>query len=239
VSIVAAVEEGRVTFDNVRKVTFFLISTGAAEVLMILVALLMGWPLPLLAAQILWLNLVTNGLQDVALAFEPGDPDALKRPPRRRAEGIVSRILVERMVIVAIVMAAGTLGVFNWVLDRSDSLVQAQTAALTTMVVFQVFQAGNSRSEHRSVFRIPPFSNPFLFIATAAAVIVHTAALYLSPTQFVLRVEPIGAEVWIRIILVASTVLIASELHKLLRRSPNEPRQAPHASIDPGKGEPT
>jgi magnesium-transporting ATPase (P-type) len=197
----------------------------------------MGWPLPLLAAQILWLNLVTNGLQDVALAFEPGDPNALRRRPRRRSEGIVSRIFVERMVVVAIVMAAGTLALFHWEHDRTGSLVQAQTAALTTMVIFQVFQAGNSRSEHRSVFRISPFSNPFLFLATGAALIVHVLALYLPPTQYVLRVEPIDAETWAMIILVATTVLVASELHKLVRRSPDEPKSRTTASIEPERGD--
>jgi P-type E1-E2 ATPase len=96
VSIYAAVEEGRITFDNLRKVTFFLVSTGAAAIMMILTSLSLGWPLPMVPAQLLWLNLVTNGLQDLALAFEPGEPDVLKRPPRPRAEGVMSRLLWER-----------------------------------------------------------------------------------------------------------------------------------------------
>jgi P-type Ca2+ transporter type 2C len=109
VSIYSAVEEGRITFENVRKVTFFLISSGVAEVLAILAALTLGLPLPFLPAQILWLNLVTNGLQDVALAFEPGERDVLKRPPRGKDEGIISRLLWERTVLAGFVMAAGTL----------------------------------------------------------------------------------------------------------------------------------
>jgi len=137
VSIVAAVEEGRITFDNLRKVTFFLVSTGAAEIITILTALALGWPLPLLPAQILWLNLVTNGLQDVALAFEPGDPDVLERTPRARSEGIVSRLLWERTVVAGLTMAAGTLLIFQWELAETGSLVRAQTVALTTMVLFQ------------------------------------------------------------------------------------------------------
>jgi calcium-translocating P-type ATPase len=217
-SIYAAVEEGRITFDNVRKVTFFLISTGAASIVVILAALAFGWPIPFVAAQLLWLNLVTNGLQDVALAFEPGERGVTQRPPRPRAEGVISRLLWERTAIAGLVMAAGTLALFHWELERGSTLVQAQTVALTTLVIFQMFHVGNARSEHRSVFRLSPFSNPFLFAATAAAFVVHVAALYLRPTQFVLRVEPISVEAWLRILLVAATIIVVVEVHKLLRR---------------------
>jgi len=218
VSIHAAVEEGRVTFDNLRKVTFFLISTGAAALVAILAALFLEWPLPLLPAQLLWLNLVTNGLQDVALAFEPGDPGVLQRPPRDPREGIISRLLWERTLLAGLVMGAGTLALFRWELDKGSDLASAQTVALTTMVVFQMFHVGNSRSEHRSLVALSPFSNLFLFAATAAAFVVHVGALYLPWTQFVLRVEPIGLHAWMRIVAVAASILVVVELDKLLRR---------------------
>jgi magnesium-transporting ATPase (P-type) len=184
VSIYAAVEEGRVTFDNLRKVTFFLVSTGAAAIIMILTALAAGWPLPMVAAQLLWLNLVTNGLQDVALAFEPGEPGRAGAPAARaRAEGVMSRAAVGAHAVAGLVMAAGTLWLFRWELEQSASLAHAQTVALTTMVLFQMFHVGNCRSEQ--------FSNPFLFVATTAALLVHVAALYMPATQIVLRVEPL------------------------------------------------
>jgi Ca2+-transporting ATPase len=219
VSIAAAVEEGRVTFGNLRKVTFFLVSTGAAEVSTVLVALALGWPLPYLPAQILWLNLVTNGVQDVALAFEPGDPDVLSEPPRPRREGILSALLWERTVIAGLVMTAGTLSLFRWELAESGSLPHAQTVALTTMVLFQAFHAGNSRSERRSAFGKSPFSNPWLFLAVAASLGVHVAALYVPWTQFVLRVEPLAdPRTWVRMTAVAATIVVAMELHKWIRR---------------------
>jgi len=217
VSIYAAVEEGRVTFDNLRKVTLFLISTGAAEVIMILTALAAGWPLPLVAAQILWLNLVTNGLQDVALAFEPGEPGVLRRAPRPRHEGVMAHLQWERTVVTGVVMATGTLVLFNWELAQTGSLVRAQTVALTTMVLFQMFHVGNCRSDHVSAFRRSPFSNPFLFIATAAALLVHVGALHFPPAQLVLRVEPIEIQAWGRIVAIAATIIVAIELHKLVR----------------------
>jgi Ca2+-transporting ATPase len=220
VSIYAAVEEGRVTFDNLRKATFFLISTGSAALVAIFATLMLGWPLPFLPAQLLWLNLVTNGLQDVALAFEPGEPDVLRRPPRRPLEGIISPLLWERTVIAGLVMALGTVYLFWWELDGTGDLSKAQTVALTTMVVFQMFHVGNCRSESRSLFALSPFSNRFLFLATACAFSIHVGALYLPWTQFLLRVEPLEFAAWTRIIAVAATILVAVELHKLARRGP-------------------
>jgi magnesium-transporting ATPase (P-type) len=218
VSIYAAVEEGRVTFDNVRKVTFFLISTGVASIVTILGALLLRWPIPFVPAQLLWMNLVTKGLQDVALAFEPGEPGVVKRGPRPASEGIMSPLLWERTVVVSVVMTVGTLALFRWELDQTGSLAQAQTVALTTMVLFQMFHVGNSRSEFESVFTKSPLSNPFLLIATSASLIVHAAALYMGPTQFVLRVEPVDLNAWTRIVAVSLTIVGAIELHKLARR---------------------
>jgi magnesium-transporting ATPase (P-type) len=205
-------------FDNIRKVTFFLVSTGAGSILLILAALAAGWPLPMVAAQLLWLNLVTNGLQDVALAFEPGDPGVLERRPRARREGIMSALLWERTVLAGLVMGFGTLALFHWELTQSDSLVRAQTVALSTMVLFQMFHVANCRSEHLSVLQKHPLSNPFLVVGTATALLVHVSALYWAPTQMILRVEPIGLPEWTRIVAVASTILVAMELHKLLRR---------------------
>jgi calcium-translocating P-type ATPase len=217
-SIFGAIQEGRVAFDNVRKTTFFLISTGAAEIVVILTALLAGWPLPFLPAQILWLNLVTNGLQDVALAFEPGEEEVLRRSPRPPSEGVLSRALWERTAVAGLVMAAGTLFMFDWTLRQAGSLAVAQTVALTTMVVFQAYQALNARSETRSVLRMNPLSNRFLLVAVVGSMAVHIAALYLPITQFVLRVEPIPAESWLAVVVLPLTLVAAMELHKLVVR---------------------
>jgi cation-transporting ATPase F len=226
VSIAAAVEEGRITFDNLRKATFFLLSTGVATILALLVALALGWSVPLLPAQLLWLNLVTNSLQVMALAFEPGDRGVLQRPPRRREEGFLSRLLWERTFIAGLVMGLGTLGVFHWELAQGASLIEARSAALTTLVLFQMFQVGNARSETQSVFQRSPFSNPFLLIATASALLIHVGALYFGPTQYVLRVLPFGGwGVLVRIVLVAASIIVAMELHKLLRRPGSNPSE--------------
>lgn len=138
-----------------------------------------------------------------ALAFEPGEKGVLRRSPRHPAEGVLSRLLWERTLLAGLVMAAGTLMLFRWELDLTNSLARAQTVALTTMVIFMAFHAGNARSETTSLFRLGPILNPFLFVATVATVGVHVAALYFSPTQYILRVEPIELAAWVRIVAVA------------------------------------
>jgi Ca2+-transporting ATPase len=217
-TIVAAVEEGRVVFDNVRKVTFFLLSTGIAAVIAIFAAILGGFPLPILPAQIIWVNLVTNGIQVSALAFEPGEKGTLRKPPRRKGEGILSGLLWERVAIVGVLIAIATLAFFlfeHYALDRT--VEHARTMALTTMVMFQAIHVSNARSEHLSVFRKSPFSNPFLFVGTIAALLIHAGSLYLDPTQRLLEVQPLSLTEWLRIAVAAVSIILVMELHKLLR----------------------
>jgi calcium-translocating P-type ATPase len=217
VSIYAAVEQGRVVFDNVRKVTFFLLSTGAAAIVVILYSLGAGWPLPLLPAQLLWLNVVTNGLQDVALAFEPGERGVLDRPPRGAREPVISALLWERTALTGLVMAIGSLVLFRLTLDGGAPLDEARAVALSTLVIAMAFHVYNARSERRSILRVNPLHNPFLMVATAGALALHAAALRWEPTQFVLRVAALDAATWLRMVVVASTVVLVSEVHKLVR----------------------
>jgi len=186
----------------------------------VMASIALGWPLPFVPAQLLWLNVVTNGVQDVALAFEPGEPDVLQHPPRPPREPVISRLLWERTVIAAAAMAAGTLVLFRLEIDAGHSVEHARTVALTSMVLFQVFHVGNSRSESRSVFRMNPFSNRLLLLGTAVALGLHAGALVFGPAQTVLRVESLDLATWLRVAAVASSVIAVVELHKLLRRRP-------------------
>lgn len=217
-SIYHAVKEGRIVFDNIRKVTFFLIPTGIAAILSIIAAMIMGLPIPYVPAQLLWINLVTNGLQDVALAFEPGEKGVTNRPPRPPQEGIMNRLLMERTVLVGLLISAGVVFNFMTALNAGESLEKARTIAVTTMVFFQFFQAWNSRSELQSVFHISPWSNPFLFYSMIAAFLAQLSVIYVPAFRWVFRTEPISTDDWIRIIAVASTVIIAVELDKWIRR---------------------
>ncbi len=216
-SIVAAVEEGRIAFSNVRKTTFFLVSTGAAAIVAVLASIFGRFDAPFLAAQMIWMNVVTNGVQDVALAFEPGEPDVLRRRPRPRGEGILSRLLWERTVVAGVVMAAGTLALFGLELARSGDLERARTVALTTMVLFSLMHVGNARSEHASAFARSPFANRFLFVGSAVALALHVGAMHWGPTQSALRLEPLPVTTWLLMLATALTIVLAMELHKALR----------------------
>ena len=218
-SIVSAVEEGRVTFDNVRKVTFFLVSTGIAAIVALAASIPMGIVMPFVPAQLLWLNVVTNGLQDVALAFEPGEKGVLRRKPRQREEGVVSPILWERAVVLGVLMAIIALYLFTWsYYDAGSTVEQARTVALTGLVIAMAVHVFNVRSLHRSVFTIHPLSNRFLLGAQVAAIGIHIGAMYWGPTQFVLRIEPIPAEAWWRIVLAALLMIVGNEIHKIVRK---------------------
>lgn len=149
-------------------------------------------PIPYVAAQLLWINLVTNGLQDVALAFEPGEKDVIKKPPRNPKEGIMSRLMYERSILVGLIISAGVVCNFISALDEGVSLERARTIAVTTMVLFQFFQAWNSRSELKSVFRINPLINSFLFYSMVAAFLAQIAVIYVPALQWIFKTEALS-----------------------------------------------
>ncbi len=218
VSIFHAVEEGRVVFENIRKVIFFLIPTGVAAILSILISQVLKLPLPYLPSQLLWINLVTNGLQVLALAFEPGEEGIINKPPRSPHEGLMSKLLIQRTFLVGCIIALGVIGNYVLALRSGDSPEQARTVAVTTMVFFQFFQAWNSRSETKSIFRISPMSNPFLFYGMLASVFAHLAVIYVPALQWLFRTAPLAMMEWGEILLVSITIIFAVEIDKWMRR---------------------
>jgi len=218
-SIVAGIEEGRVAYANVRKVIFLLISTGAAELVLFTLALLSGLPLPLMAVQLLWLNLVTNGIQDVALAFEPGEGDELKNKPRPPKEAIFNRLMIERVVISALSIGTVAFVLFQWLLSNGFSLDEARNGTLLLMVLFENVHVFNCRSETRSAFRHNPLRNPILLIGTAIAQLVHIGAMYTPWISDVLHIQPVTPQHWLQLLGLALIVLIVMEFHKAVRKS--------------------
>jgi len=217
-TIFAAVEEGRVVFDNIRKVVFFLIPTGVAAILSIIATIFLGLPMPYTASQLLWINLVTNGLQVIALTFEPGEKGVVLRPPRDPREGVMSRVLIQRTAIVGTLIAAGVVYSFYHALELGEHLEQARTVAVTTMVFFQFFQTWNSRSESESVFRISPLSNPLLFFAILASVFAQLAMIYVPALRWIFQTEPLTVEEWARIGALSLSVILVVEMDKWMRR---------------------
>jgi magnesium-transporting ATPase (P-type) len=217
-SIVAGVREGRVAYANVRKVIFLLISTGFGEIVLFTLALLAGLPLPLLAVQLLWLNLVTNGIQDLALAFEKAEGDELEKPPRPPRDPIFNRMMVERVVLSGCVIGSVAFLLYQWMLNRGYEIDEARNATLLLMVLFENIHVLNCRSESRSAFSTRLFSNPFLVMGTISAQLIHIGAMYTPWLSETLQIQPISFQLWLELLLLAFVLLFASEAHKLIRR---------------------
>jgi len=214
-TITAGIEEGRIAYDNIRNVIYLLVSTGAAEVVLVALAIANGMPIPLLPVQLLWLNLVTNGIQDVALAFEPGHQDALRRPPRSPHEPIFNRLMIERTLVGALVMGVVGYGLFHWAIEQGWQPEHARNALLLLMVLFENVHLFNCRSETRSAFVLSPLRSPVLMLGMIAAFSVHVASLYMPWGQFLLSTEPVGPQEWTMLVGLSLTILVIMELHKL------------------------
>jgi len=242
-TIVAAVEEGRAIFANIRKFLRYLLSSNIGEVLTMFFGVVLadaiglasgngGLALPLLATQILWINLVTDGAPALALGVDPADPDGMTRPPRPRGEGVITRAMWRGILLVGVVMATGTLLVLDaslpgGLIEGSGTLRHAQTMAFTTLVLFSLFTVFNARSDERSAFA-GLFSNPWLWAAVGLALALQAAVVYVPPLQAAFSTERLGAGDWLRCAAVASSVLWLREASKCItrRRAPSAARRA-------------
>jgi len=213
-SIEAGVEEGRFAYDNIRKVTYLLISTGLAEVVLVLASLLLGLPLPLLAVQLLWLNLVTNGIQEIGLAFEGGEPDVMQRPPRDPRERIFNEQMIRQVILSSAAMGAISTAYFWALLQMGATEESARNQLLMLFVLMQNVHVFNCRSENISAFRIPLARNRILAVGVLVALGVHIASTYIPLMQRVLRTQPLRFEQWAYPLVLALTVLVLMEFYK-------------------------
>jgi Ca2+-transporting ATPase len=232
-SIVAAVEEGRAIFSNIRKFLRYLLASNIGEVMTMFFGVLFanaigltggehGLVLPLLATQILWINLVTDGAPALALGLDPVDADVMNAPPRPRGEGVITPPMWRGILFVGAVVAAGTLFVLDASLpggfvEGAGSLRHAQTMAFTTLVFFSLFTVFNARSDERSAFA-GLFSNGWLWGAVGLALVLQAAVIYLPFLQHAFSTESLGAGDWLRCAAVASSVLWLRESGKLVAR---------------------
>lgn len=216
-SIHAAIVEGRIVYDNIRKATFFLIPTGLAAILSIAFSMFYGIPMPYLPIHLLWINIVTNGLQDISLAFEPGEKGVDVRKPRNPKEPIMNSVLIQRTFIVGLLIAGGVVFAFKKALLIGYDIEHARTLAVTVMVFFQFFQCINSRSETRSIFRISPFSNPFLGVAMLFALIAQLLFIYEPNFNKLFSTRPLTEYDWILILALSLTIIVVVEIDKKIR----------------------
>ena len=232
-TIVAAVEEGRAIFSNIRKFLRYLLSSNVGEVMTMFFAVLLaevigltsgngGLVLPLLATQILWINLVTDAAPALALGVDPVDPEIMREMPRPRSEGVITRLMWKGIALVGFVMAAGTLFVLDAALpggliEGTGSETYARTMAFTTLTLFQLFNVFNARSDERSAFD-GLFANRWLWAAVGLSLLLHAAVIYVPFLQQAFSTVSLSLLDWLSCFAVASSVLWLRELSKIRGR---------------------
>ncbi len=214
-TIVYAVEEGRIVFTNARQTSFFLVTTNFAEVTTLVTAIASGLPVPLTATQILWLNLVTDGVCDISLATESGHGDVLKQKPVSPKEKILNREIIPFLIIMTVLMTTLALTAFTWFLPQG--IEKARSAAFITMAFCQLFNALNMRSLKLSVFKIGLFTNKYLNAALIVSVIVQAMIIEVPFFEKLFRFDPVSFSEFVTLALMASLILWSSELYKFLR----------------------
>jgi Ca2+-transporting ATPase len=216
-SIVAAVEEGRGVFGNIKKYLMYLLSSNIGEIGLMAGATLLGYPLPLSAVQILYVNLATDGLPALALAVDPPDEDAMRRPPRNPRTGIFTRPVVLLMLTGGLWSTLVNLGLFAWVLNSGRSLAEAMTMTFISLVLIQFFKAYNYRSDRHSVVR-KPFANGWLNLAILWELVLIVLIVYVPFLQGIFGTFPLSLADWGLVSLLALSVVPVIELVKWLER---------------------
>lgn len=217
-TIVHAVEEGRLVARNLRKVILYLFSTSMAEVAVLLGAIAVGFPPPLAAVQILWINLVTEGVITINLIMEPAEGDEMRAPPTPRRKSLIDREILSRMALLTPTMAVSTLGWFVWRIGENVPFAQAQTEAFTILAVCQWFNVLNCRSSRKSAFDRGILRNPWLLGGLLAGNALQFAVIYWSPLGALFHTVPIDVHEFFAIGLVASAVLWVEEGRKAFVR---------------------
>ena len=216
-TIVKAVEEGRVVYDNIVKFVRFQLSTNIGAILTVLTATLMGMPAPFTAIQLLWINIIMDGPPAMTLGIEPARPGIMQDKPRRQSAQILTSGRLARLAMYGMTMMVGTLFMFQHGLSAQDQ-TYALTLAFTTFVLFQFFNAFNARAEHGSAFNANFFKNGKLWLALAAVLALQVMAVHWQPAQAIFGTTDLLLEDWLLATLVASSVLLLDELRKLSMR---------------------
>jgi Ca2+-transporting ATPase len=217
-TIVKAIEQGRLMYGNIQKLLLFLFATSIDEVIILLGALLLDYPLPLAAVQILWINLVTEGTLTINLVMEGAEGDEMERPPVRPDQPLVTRLMLRRMAVMVPASVAATLGYFIWRQSTGAPFALVQTETFTVLAVCQWFNVLNCESATRSALRLGVLKNPWLLGGLLLANLLHLAVVYTGPMNRLFHTVPIPLANILLIGAVASIVLWAEEIRKYFAR---------------------
>ncbi|WP_084162415.1 HAD-IC family P-type ATPase [Methylocaldum szegediense] len=214
-----AVREGRGIYDNIRKFVLFMLPTNGGEALVVIAAILFELALPLTPAQVLWINMVTSSTLGLALAFERPEHDIMRRPPRDPKESLLSWFFGWRILMVSVLMMAGSLGLFLWELDRGSSLETARTMAVSAVVAAEMFYLINSRYIFKSVLSLEGlFGNRYVLIAIAACAGLQFAYTHTRPLQVLFGSTDLSPEEWLKVMLAGMFVFSVAEVEKAVIR---------------------
>jgi Ca2+-transporting ATPase len=218
-SIVAAVEEGRGIYDNIAKTLAYLLAGNAGELAVMFIAAVVGWPLPLLPIQLLWINLVTDGLPALALATDPIDPGVLTHPPRRQDAQLIDRAFLKRIALTGFLTAGVALAAFAYELYADSSLIQARNAAFSALVIAELLRSFGARSNEQTVLQVGLFSNMRLFIIVVASFALQLLIHHLPVLERLFGTEPISFAQCLAWVVLGSVPLVVLEIGKGLRQS--------------------
>ncbi len=217
-SIVTGVKEGRTAYANIRKITLFLLSCGFAEIMFFLLSILFGYDIPLVAIQLLWLNMVTDGLQDIALSFELAEDNIMKEKPRRTDESLFSKDLMIEILIFGITITVVVFGIWKYMMDKNYNTTIARAAVMMLMVFIQNVHVLNCRSEHRTVFKEKLNDNPLILITILGSILLQLFLAEIPQTAKFLKVTPLSAGFVFVLLLLSSVIIIISEIYKYFYR---------------------
>jgi cation-transporting P-type ATPase F len=219
VSIVSAVEEGRVIFDNLMKFLTWTLPTNFGEGLVILAAIFTGIGLPMLPVQILWVNMATVITLGIMLIFEPKESDIMQRPPRPPSSPLLTSEMIQRILLTTAIILIGVFTLYLWELNNEGSSIEvARTAALNALVMIEIFYLLNCRSLTKPIFQIGVFSNKWIVVGILLMVLLQIAYTYLPAMNTIFQSAPLDLETWLRIMVLAAIAYFIIELDKWIRR---------------------
>ena len=216
-SIVNGIEEGRRAHDNIRKVIYLLISTGFAELVLVMLSFITATPLPLLPVQLLWLNLVTNGIEDVMLGLEKAEPGLLKRSPRSPKEPIFNPLMIRRIIVAGLYIGIVSFILFYILLQNGESIESARNVILLLMVLFENVHVFNARTEINYLHKIKYKSSMFLILWVIFTQLLHLACMHIPFMQTVLSTQPVSLDIWLELAVMALGLVLIMELDKWIR----------------------
>jgi Ca2+-transporting ATPase len=213
-TISAAVRQGRIIFDNIRKIIVYLMADSFSEITLILGSILLGLPLPLLATQILWINLVTDGFPDLALTMEPGEAEIMHEKPRPKDEPVMNKQMKILIFVIGIITDIGLFGLYLWLLRSEFSMPHVRTIIFTALAIDSLLYVFSIRTMRTSIFRVNPFKNKWLNISIVAGVFVQLAAIYFPPMQKIFHTVSLGLTEWGIILVLALVKITGIEVTK-------------------------